>query len=163
MRRNSANQIALCGVLAALVVVLMCLGGMLLLATFICPILCCLVLKAVLSLCGKRLAWAWYGAVSLLCLLLSPDKEAAALFAFIGYYPIVKPSLDRRRLSWLWKTLLFNGSIFLMYSLLIHLFGMNALAAEFAEMGTVLLIITLALGNVVFRLLDCILSRRPRR
>ncbi len=165
MGRNSAKQIALCGVLAALAVVIMCLGGILLLATFITPILCCILLKTVLTVCGKRLAWAWYGAVSVLCLLLSPDKEAAALFLFLGYYPIVKPRLDRSRLSWLWKALLFNGSVLVMYSLLIYLFGMAALEAEFRDAGTVLLVITLALGNVVFWLLDRILGRRiiPRR
>ncbi len=163
MGRNSAKQIALCGVLAALAVVIMCLGSLLLLATFITPIVCCIQLHIILWLCGKRLAWAWYAAVSVLCLLLAPDKEAAALFVFLGYYPIVKPWLDRRWLPWLWKTLLFNGAVLTMYSLLIHLFGMEALAAEFADMGTVLLVITLALGNVIFWMLDRILSRRFRR
>ncbi len=162
MNWKSAKQMALGGVLAALAVVIMCLGSILLLATFLCPMLCCLMLKIVLSQCGSRVAWAWYGAVSVLCLLLCPDKESAAVFLFLGYYPIVKPWLDRRKLSVLWKSLLFNGSVYLMYTLLIYLFGMDALAQEFSEMGSFLLILTLLLGNVVFWLLDRILGRKLR-
>ena len=37
--------------------------------------------------------------------------------------------------------------------------GMDALAAEFREMGALLLTLTLALGNVTFFLIDRILSR----
>ncbi len=163
MRQNSAKQMALGGVLAALAVVIMWLGGLIYLATFICPMICCIMVKMVRDLCGKRIAWAWYGAVSFLCLLMGPDKEAAAVFLFFGYYPILKPWLDRRRLGILWKALLFNVSVLVMYWLLIHLFGMDALASEFQEMGTVLLIVTLAMGNVIFWLLDRILGSRVRR
>ncbi len=163
MKRNSAKQMALGGVLAALAVVIMCLGGMLWLATFVCPVICCLMLKIVYALCGRRVAWAWYGAVSFLCVLLSPDKEAAAVFAFFGYYPILKPWLDKRKLHILWKTLFFNLSAFIMYALLIKLFSMEYLASEFADMGAVLLIVTLAMANVLFWMLDRILGRSLRR
>ena len=47
-----------------------------------------------------------------------------------------------------------------MYTLLIHLFGMAELASEFREMGSILLMVTLLLGNLTFFLLDRILSRR---
>ena len=85
------------------------------------------------------------------------------MFVFLGYYPIVKPKLDKLRLRWLWKLLLFNGSIGVMYYLLLNLFGMAELGAEFAEMGTVLLALMLVLGNVTFFLLDKVLTLRVRR
>ncbi len=163
MRRNSAKEIALGGVLAALALVIMCLGGLIPVATFICPAFCILMVQAVRGLCGGCIAWAWYGAVAILSVLIGPDKEAAALFLFLGYYPIVKPRLDALRLRWLWKGLIFNGAVFLMYWLLIHLFGMAELAAEFRELGAVMLAVTLVLGNVTFFLLDRILGRRFRK
>ncbi len=163
MKRNSAKEIALGGVLAALALVIMCLGGLIPVATFICPAFCILMVQAVRGLCGGRIAWAWYGAVAILSVLIGPDKEAAALFLFLGYYPIVKPRLDALRLRWLWKGLIFNGAVFLMYWLLIHLFGMAELAAEFRELGAVMLAVTLVLGNVTFFLLDRILGRRFRK
>jgi hypothetical protein len=151
---------ALGGVMAALAVVIMSLGGLIPLATYICPMLCILLLRVVLQTCGSRVAWAWYGAVAILSLLLGPDKEAAAVFTFLGYYPILKPKLDAAKLSWLWKCLLFNVSVLLMYWLLIHLFGMAQIASEFRELGTIMLTVTLLLGNLCFFLVDKILSRK---
>ena len=119
-KRTPASVIALGGVMAALAVVIMSLGGLIPVATYVCPMLCALLLQLVLKLCGSRIAWAWYGAVAILGLLMSPDKEAAAVFVFLGYYPIVKPWLDRRRAKWLWKGLLFNGATLLMYWLLMQ-------------------------------------------
>ena len=162
-RRTPAGAVALGGVLAALAVVVMCLGGMIPVATYVCPVICILMLRIVLRLCGVRVAWAWYGAVSLLGLLMGPDKEAAAVFLFLGYYPILKPRMDRARLPWLWKGLLFNGAILALYWVLMHLMGMDALVAEFSAMGTVMCLVLLALGNVVFFMLDRLLSLNFRR
>jgi len=159
-RSNSAGDIALGGVLAAMAVAITCLGGLIPVSTFVCPMLCMLILSVVLKRCGARIAWAWYGAVAILCALLSPDKEAAAVFAFLGYYPIVKPKVDKLPLKWLWKALVFNAAILLMYWLLMHIFGMAQLLQEFAEMGTALTVAALLLGNATFFLLDRLLSIR---
>ena len=94
-----------------------------------------MLLKFVYQSCGNRIGWSWYGAVAILSLLLAPDKEAAAVFLFLGYYPIIKPWIDRRKGKWLWKGLLFNSMTLTMYWLLMHLFGFAQLAVEFAEMG----------------------------
>ena len=61
--RNSAHKIALGGVLAALAVVIMTMGGLIPIATYVCPMACCLILFIVFQLCGSRVAWAWYAAV----------------------------------------------------------------------------------------------------
>ena len=151
---------ALGGVLAALAVVIQSMGTLIPVATFVCPMLCTLMLFVVLRLCGRRVTWTWYGAVAVLSLLLSPDKEAAAVFVFLGYYPIVKPWLDGRKLAWLWKGLLFNGSVALMYFLLLRLLGMGELGEEFAGLGTVMLLVLLAMGNVTFFLLDRLLGMK---
>lgn len=161
--QTSVRAMAFGGMMAALAMVIMCLGGLIPLATFVCPLICMLILRFVAKLCGQRIGWAWYGAVALLSILMGPDKEGAALFVFLGFYPLVKPKLDRLPLRWLWKAILFNGDILLMYTLLIHLFGMAELGDEFQQMGTVLLIFTLVLGNVTFFLLDKILDKKIGR
>lgn len=160
MKHNSAKEIALGGVLAALAVVIICAGGLLPSSTFICPMLCIFMVQLVQKICGSRIAWAWYGAVAFLALLLDPDKEAAAIFLFLGYYPIVKPRLDRAKLSWLWKLLLFNGVIAVMYTILIKLFGMDQIAEDYAELGKVMLIVMIVMGNLIFILMDRILGRK---
>ncbi len=154
---TKAKQMALGGVLAALAVVIMAMGGMIPIATYACPMLCSVILAYVCRFCGRRMGWAWYGAVMLLSLILCPDKEAAAVFMALGYYPIVKPGMDGSRLRWFWKALLFNTTAVLMYLLLIYVFGMKYLLTDFMEFGIVGLAITLVLGNVCFFLLDRVL------
>ena len=162
MSHTNAKSIALGGVLAALAVVIMCLGGLIPVATYVCPVLCMVLLCWVSQLCGKRIGWAWYGAVSLLSLLLGPDKEAATVFAFLGYYPIIKPTFDKLLLPWLVKLVFFNVMILLCYGLLIYVLGMDQILGEFHELGTVLTVITLILGNVVLFVLDFVLLRIQR-
>lgn len=161
--QTSVRAMALGGMMAALAVVVMCLGGLIPFATFVCPMICMMILQLVAGLCGNRLGWTWYVAVALLSLLMGPDKEGAAVFAFLGYYPLLKPNMDKLPLRWLWKGLSFNTVILVMYFVLIHLFGMAELASEFRELGTILLVVTLVLGNVTFFLLDKILGRKLGR
>lgn len=163
MRRNSAKEIALGGVFAALAVVIMCLGGLIPVATFVCPMISMVMLQLICRLCGDRIGWAWYGCVAILSALLGPDKEAAAVFVFLGYYPIMKPKMDRLRPSWLWKGVYFNAVILLMYQVLIYLFGMHELAGEYAQLGVILTIVLLLAGNLCFFLLDMVLFRFGRR
>ena len=149
--------------MAALAVVIMCLGGLIPVATYVCPMLCAVLLMIVLSQTGKKIAWAWYGAVAVLSLLLGPDKEAAAVFVFLGYYPIIKPWLDQRKLAFLWKLVLFNVAIFAMYGMLIYLFGLTDLASDFQEAGMILTAITLVLGNATLFILDALLTLLAKR
>lgn len=154
---------ALGGVMAALGVVVMSMGTLIPVATYVCPMLCCVLLQLVCRLCGSRVGWAWFGAVAILSVLMSPDKEAAAVFCCIGYYPIVKPKLDRLRGKWLWKTVLFNSSVLCMYWLLLKVIGLEGVSGEFEELGVVMTAVLLVLGNVTFFLLDRLLEMNMRR
>jgi hypothetical protein len=147
------------GIFAALAVVIMAMGGMIPATTFICPMLCMLLLQTVRIYIPLRFGWAWYGAVAILSLLLCPDKEAAAVFAAIGYYPLLKPYMDQWPFKWLWKAIFFNAVILALYWLLMHVFGMAQLLQEFEEMGTIMTIVTLLMGNATFFLLDLLLGR----
>lgn len=159
-KQTPAASMALGGILAAMAMVIMSIGTLIPVATYVCPMLCCMILELVRKTCGTRVAWAWYGAVASLGLLTAPDKEAAAVFAALGYYPVIKPKLDRKAGRWLWKALFFNSSVLVLYWLLMHLFGFDQLAVEFGEMGTVLTAVLLILGNVTFFTLDRLLSIR---
>ena len=75
---------ALCGVLAALAVVLLSFGALIPFSTFCCPILAMLCMIPVVEEYGRKSALLFYGAVSVLALLLAPDKEVALLFTFLG-------------------------------------------------------------------------------
>ena len=160
---TSSKQMALGGMLAALAVVIMALGGLIPVATYICPLLGMMLLKIVLSYCGKRIGWAWYGAVAILGLMLGPDKEAAAVFAALGYYPILIERLVSRKGKWALKFGWFKAVILLLYWLLIHLFGMDQISEEFQSLGKVMTVLMLVMGNVIFVLTDRLLGMKPGR
>lgn len=167
MKGSAASNMALGGVMASLAVVIMSLGGLIPVATFVCPMLCMLLITVIFRRCGSRIAWAWYGAVAILSLLIGPDKEAAAVFAALGYYPIIKPFFDDKKLKWVMKVVYFNVVILALYWLLLHLFGLAQLVEEFSEMGFWMTLVTLLLGNVTFIMLDRLLGmdllRRRKR
>lgn len=154
---------ALSGVLAAAAAVIMGMGTLIPVATYVCPVICMVLMQVVLRLCGGRYAWAWYGCVAILGLLFAPDKEAAVIFCFLGYYPILKPKIDRKKGKTLIKAVYFNTVILAAYALLIYLMGLNEILREFGDMGLVMTILLLLLGNVTFFLLDFSLEMRPKR
>ena len=163
MRNNRAKQIALGGMLAALAVIIMCLGGFISIATYVCPMLCCMTQLVVLRFCGKRLAWTWFVIVSILALLLSPDKEAAMVFLSIGYYPLIKAYFDKNRIAVLLKFLYFNVSVFLSYLVMIYLMGIQDVVSKNMELGVGGLVVILVLGNITFLLLDRLLDIMARK
>lgn len=160
---RKSYPVALGGVLAALAVTIMTLGGLIPIATYVCPMLCALLLFSVKLFCTDRIAWAWYCVVAILGLMLSPDKEAAAVFVALGYYPIIQPKLERLPLQWLWKAILFNMVSVILYAVLLFVFGMRHLMAEFQELGMIGLVITLIIGNVCFFMLDRLLHILSRK
>lgn len=160
MTRFSAKPIALGGVLAALALVIMCFVGIIPLATYICPMLSIMICAVVLRYCGRRIAWAWYAAVAILCLLMGPDLEAKALFLVLGYYPIIKPFFDKARPSWLWKHAYFNIVIVATYSALFYTMGIDEVLADYKELGVIGFGLLLVAINVLFYMVDLALERR---
>ena len=157
--RKETKAVALGGMLGAVAMVIMCLGGLIPVSTYICPVMCMLILQLVLNFCGKRIAWAWYIMVSLLSLLIGPDKEAAALLVLLGYYPIIKPKMDRLPLKILWKLALFNAVTVFMYTVVVALLGLEAILVEHTVLGYISFVLMILLGNATFFLLDKLLTR----
>ncbi len=163
MKKGSAQSVALGGVLASLGMVIMSMGTLIPAATYVCPMLSMILCAVVLRLCGTRIAWAWYGAVTILGMLLSPDKESASLFAVMGYYPIIRPFFEKHRFRIAVKILYFNSVVLAVYAAMFYLFGMAQLQAEYKSLGVIGLAVMLILGNVTFCLLDLVLRRFGKR
>ena len=90
---TTAKELALGGMFTALGVVLLCLGGVVPLALYACPILASAVLLPVRERCRKQVAWSCYAAIALLGTLLGPDKEAAALYAALEQAKLFPPTM----------------------------------------------------------------------
>lgn len=161
MRRKQSGRIALCGIMCGLAVVLMMSGNIIPFATFCAPALSGLLMIPVAMECGMRLGWVSYLAVSLLCILLIPDKEMAGAFLFLlGYYPLLKVYLERihlKLLRILAKAAVVNAAIFAMYGVLLFLFPVQVLVQEFSGMGAPMLVVLLIMGNCCFWIYDAAL------
>ena len=158
---KSSRRMALTGVLCALAVVVMMMGGLIPLATFCCPAIAALVLIPIFVECGEKTAWAAWAAVAMLGLMLCPDKEAALLFVFIGYYPILRWRLDQLRSGFvrvIAKLGVFNLAVAAMYALSILVLQMDQILREYQEMGLALTAACLLVGNVTLLLYDRLIA-----
>ena len=152
---------ALCGMMAALSVVILCLGGMIPLATFACPMLAMLCLIPAVCGYGTGTALLLYGTVSVLALLLAPDKEIALLYVFLGWYPGIRSQLEivPHHVRWVVKSALFTLAVAAMYALILHLFRLEAVVDEFSEYSAAMTVVLLVLGNITFLLFDRAMAR----
>ncbi len=160
--RKKTNVIALCGVLAALAVALMFLGGTLAFAAIACPVMASLVLIPVYYECGWKWGLVWYAAVGLLSLLLAPEKESAILFIAFGYYPMLKRPIGHLRsrvIKWIVKLVYVNAVLCAAYGLMIFVFRMASVSAEFREYTSIMLAVLIALANLTFVIYDFLIDR----
>ncbi len=117
---------------------------------------------------GRKWSFGVYTAVSLISLILVPNKEAVIFYiAFFGYYPILKSILESklpRIIEYILKFLVFNVSAVLSYLVLIYalgmpfdeLMGIDGDSSSFIRKFAVP--IMLILGNIVFITFDFMLT-----
>ena len=167
MSDRRSFRVAFCGVMAGLMVALMLLGTLIPLSTYICPMLAGALAVPVVWELGKGSGWVLYAAVSVLSLILAPDKEAALLYVLLlGWYPVLRPGLmriTRRPVRILVKLLLFNAAVCAVYALLLFVFVSPDLQTEAAEWTGGMLLGMLFLGNLTFLVYDQLLARLTDR
>lgn len=156
MKNTQSRRIALCGVLAALSVVILLAGQALGIGTYAAPMLASFLLIPPLVEYGSRAALTQYAAAAVLGLLLVPDPEVSLFYALVlGPYPVLKRGLDRLHpalLRWVSKLAVFNLSALVMYALLwlVFLPGMSAARPDTAALTAAVVV----LCNVAFVLCD---------
>jgi len=158
--RENSTKIAVCGMMVALSVAFMLMGGIIPIATYCVPMFSSILLLPILIEYGKKTAWTAFAAVSFITLILGIDKEAAFFYLFLGYYPILKWELEKVKtkiLRFLIKLLVFNGAFTLMYIFLGILLNMDAVIQEFMQMDVFLWIAFILLLNVCMYLYDRLL------
>ncbi|MBQ6874392.1 MAG: hypothetical protein IJO24_08890 [Clostridia bacterium] len=157
---KQSSKTAICGMIAALSVVIMMLT-IIPVMTYAAPAFAGILLMVVVIEINKKWAFGVYAAAGILSLLLATDKEAAVMYvAFFGYYPIIKAVLESklpRAVEWIVKFLIFNVTMVAAYFVLIRVFGISM--EDMNELGKYGPLILLALGNVVFVVFDIAITR----
>jgi len=158
---KKSSQIAVGGVFSALCLTLMFLTGVLPFLTYAVPMLAGAALVAVVVENGRKTAVLVYVAVSLLSLLIVADKQAVMLYiAFFGYYPILKQSLDKRKiLGYAVKFGLFNLTMVGGYYLLIYVLALPDLVSEMGDLGRWGSLLFLLTGNLLLLVFDWVLTK----
>lgn len=163
MTKKTSKQVALGGVMGALCIATMLLGSIIPFATFVAPALAGIFIGLMGEEINLPTGLSMYIAVAILSLLLVPEKEMAFIFVFFfGFYPLIKPILQKPRLfivRTMLKLLLFNVCIITMYALLLFVFPIASVVTEFAEYSQFFIIGLLLLGNITFLMYDFALDR----
>jgi len=159
--RKHTRQIAVSGMMVALAVAILMMGGVIPAATFVGPALAGLMLIPVYAEGGQKLALGAWAAISALGLMLCADKEAALLFAFLGWYPAMKWKLDAKLPGWKGvpvKLVIWNACAGAMAAMIFYVFRMDQVMAEYREMGRAMLIGFIVLANVTLLVYDRLLG-----
>ena len=110
------KRIVVCGVFSALAVLILYLGSMIEVLDLSMSAIASLLIVLIVIEMGHSYAWMTYIAVSILSVVLLPQKLAAIFFAvFMGFYPIVKSYIERIRsalVGWILKLCIANVALF---------------------------------------------------
>ena len=158
---KQTRRMAVSGMMVALATAILLMGGVIPAATFVSPALAGIILIPVLAEGGQRMALGAWIAISALSLMLCADKEAALLFAFLGWYPVMKWPLDAKLPGWRGlavKLLLWNACAGAMAALIFFVLRMDQIIAEYREMSRGMLIAFAVLANVTLVLYDRLLN-----
>lgn len=152
---KNTKRIALSGIAAAVSVVLMYLAGITELLSLSGVIIAAFAVLFIYIEYGTKTALSVYAAVSVISLLILPDKfSAAAYVLYAGYYPILKSKFESRpkAVSWALKLVSFNLVLILMLA------ASRFITSVEAELP-IIEIAVFVLANVVFVLADVLCGR----
>lgn len=154
---EKTKELALCSVLAAIAVVLLCIGGVIPIAFYLCPILASAAILIARESCRKSYVIICFIVSAILGIMLCPDKECAITYAFLGWYPLVQPRINKinnKIIRIIIKGMILIGTMGTMYALLFFVIGFFPDVEEIKTAGIIMTAITCVLGVVLFFMYD---------
>lgn len=155
---DRSYRVALGGIVGALCLTVMVLTGVVPALYIAAPMVAGMLMIILAEEVSEGWGWLTYLAVSLLTLLMNPDKEAALMFMlFYGYYPLLRPRLHRIRLRWLrllLKLLLFNAFLVADFLITVYVLGLPTFEDTLPWMYAGLI----AASNLIFLAYDRLLG-----
>lgn len=126
---KKTSQTALCAIMAGLSLTLMLSTAIIPFMSYAIPALCGMLMLVIVIECNKKWALLVYMCVSILSLIIIPDKSAGLAYVLIfGYYPILKSTLENKFptwLSYLLKLLTFNIVLLSSFYFMLYFFGID--------------------------------------
>lgn len=155
---SSANikRLTFCAMLVALGVIFLGVGALVEVLDISMAVIASVCVIIPMIEYGKGTPWMVYAAISVLSLLLLPNKFPAALFAlFAGFYPILKEKLERKNkvIRWVLKELIFNICLTVIVLLYFFLFFKGTVQVPW------MIAVAIILAELVFILYDKAISK----
>ncbi len=160
VKMKKVKKTAVCGMTAALSVVLMLLNNILPVLMYVLPILTGLLVMLVARLTDKKWALGVFFSTAVLSMLLVTEKDAPLTYTlFFGYYPLIKDAIEKlpKTVARAIKFLLFNAAAVGIGFLGVYVFGISG--EEYNEFGKFTIPVLLVLANIVFLLYEMILKK----
>lgn len=155
---DRSYRVALGGIIASLCLTVMILTGIVPALYIAAPMVAGMMMIILAEEVSESWGWLTYLAVSLLTLLMNPDKEAALMFVlFFGYYPLLRPRLHRLKTRWLrmlLKLLLYNAFLFADFWITVYVLGLPTFEDTLPWMYAGLI----AASNLIFLVYDRLLG-----
>lgn len=158
-RHASIKRLTFCAMLVALGVIFLGIGALIEVLDISMAVIASICVIIPMIEYGKGTPWMVYAAISVLSLLLLPNKFPATLFAlFAGFYPILKEKLERKNtvIRWILKELIFNISLSIIVLLYFFLFFKGTIQVPW------MIAIAIILAEFVFILYDKAISKLIR-
>ncbi len=158
-RHASIKRLTFCAMLVALGVIFLGIGALIEVLDISMAVIASICVIIPMIEYGKGTPWMVYAAISVLSLLLLPNKFPAALFAlFAGFYPILKEKLERKNtvIRWILKELIFNVSLAIIVLLYFFLFFKGTIQVPW------MIAVAIILAELVFILYDKAISKLIR-
>lgn len=158
MNRNRTKQTALCGIMAALSVVILVIGAAIGIGLYAAPMVAIAILIPVISECGNKAGYLAYICVCILSLMLVPDPEVTVVYVAFGWYPMTQKYVYKAKNRWLRLFVLlavYAVIILVPFRLLYLILGISELLKE----EKIITYSLAALGAIVFVLFDFVLIR----
>ncbi len=151
--RTLTKKIALCGVMAALAMVFLYIGGLTVLDISVI-LICSLMTMIIMVETGEKMTWIYFAATSVLSLIILPSKLYAVEYILFGaLYPIIKMHFEKLRSLFAWFLKISALDLMLLGCVVLGQFVFN-MGEEYFP----LTVTTMLLGTIFFVLFDITLT-----
>lgn len=131
---KNTSKTALCAIITGLSITFMLLTAVIPFLSYVIPAICGALMLIVVIECNTKWALLVYASVSILSLIIIPDKSAGIAYVLIfGYFPIIKNIFEQKLpnwLSYLLKVVIFNIVLLAAFYLALLVFGIDTEGIE---------------------------------
>lgn len=156
--QSVSYRIALGGIIASLCMLSMFLTGVFPMFYLLLPMASSVLIFIMAIETSTYWGFLTYLSVGILSIFVTPNKDAALAFLlFFGYYPLIRPKLQKihcKPLAFLLGLAIFNAAAFAFFGLTVYVLGMKELLESLGDYGKYGAWIMLGIANLMFLCYD---------